>query len=181
MPFLQVTISSLSVPAKKKTHWQKLKCFTLTCFVEWKFKKITDVRVMWYVGLGYFTFRRGLRQWVWCPLSQPSHSSMLSASPLRLHIRQRALRTDRDQMMLRSRVDKWTNTWWETHVTVCCHSTHKTTFTYCRLTQRPSSPHTRAHTHLRETGAGMKRLPPSFQHCFCHSATFTAVWEMVNW
>ncbi len=62
-----------------------------------------------------FTLRRGLRQWVWCPRSQPSHSSMLSASPLRLQMRQRALRTERDQRMLRSRLDRCTNTWIHTH------------------------------------------------------------------
>lgn len=61
-------------------------------------------------GCGPLTLTRGLRQWVWCPRAQPSHSSMLSASPLHLQMRQRALRMERDQRMLRSKLDKWINT-----------------------------------------------------------------------
>lgn len=56
------------------------------------------------------TLSLGFRQYMWCPLSHLSHSSICSASPLRLQILQRAWRADFCQMMLFSRVERWRNT-----------------------------------------------------------------------
>lgn len=52
----------------------------------------------------------GFKQYIWCPRSQPSHSNICSASPLRRHILQRAFNTDLSHDTQLSRLDKWINT-----------------------------------------------------------------------
>lgn len=44
----------------------------------------------------------GFRQYMWCPLLQPSHSNIFSGSPLRLHRRQYAFRILRAHVILLS-------------------------------------------------------------------------------
>lgn len=57
------------------------------------------------------TFKTGLRQNVWWPRSHLSHNIILSASPFFLQSLQRAFKQDFDQVMLSSRLWKWTNNW----------------------------------------------------------------------
>lgn len=55
------------------------------------------------------TLTGGLRQYMWCPLSHMSQSSIFSPSPFLRQILQRAFRADFDQMILDSRVDMCRN------------------------------------------------------------------------
>jgi len=54
------------------------------------------------------TVTGGFRQYIWCPRSQASHSSMCSPSPLRRQMRQYACSDDRDQATLVSSTEQWT-------------------------------------------------------------------------
>lgn len=57
------------------------------------------------------TLTGGFRQYIWCPLSQPSQRSMCSPSPFRRQIRQRAWSADFDQIILFSNEERWRKIW----------------------------------------------------------------------
>ena len=75
----------------------------------------------------------GLRQYIWWPRSQPSHSNMCSASPFRRHRRHRAFNTDLLHVMLWSSVLRWTNTC-EKLVHASKDSSHRSNTVLCCFT-----------------------------------------------
>jgi len=101
----------------------------------------------------------GLRQYMWCPRSQASHSSMCSPSVLRRQMRQYACSDDRDHAMLDSSTEQWTHSC-ERLVESISDSSQRSNgvlcfFTTSTLAMLPSKLHT-AEQHWNEASKCLK-------------------------